>query len=144
MLRSVLCIALSLFAVVSAQSPFQKYTITAPGISASFIPYGARLTNLIVNDKNGNPQDIALGYDNGTQYLTDTETVHTYFGPIVGYDLGTDGLPCRSLANKAFRRYANRIKNGTFTIKGVTSHVPENEHNGADTLHGGFIGYDQV
>jgi aldose 1-epimerase len=26
--------------------PFVKYNISAPGIQASFIPYGARLTNL--------------------------------------------------------------------------------------------------
>ena len=108
----------------SSSSVFTKYTISAPGINASFIPYGARLTNLYVNDKNGSPQDVVLGYDDGTQYLNDTETVHTYFGPIVG-------------------RYANRIKNGTFTIDGVTSHIPENEHMGADTLHGGNVGYDQ-
>ena len=38
---------------------------------------------------------------------------------------------------------ASRIKNGTFTINGETSHIPENEHNGEDTLHGGFVGYDQ-
>lgn len=25
----------------------------------------------------------------------------------------------------------------------MTSHIPENEHNGEDTLHGGFVGYDQ-
>lgn len=37
----------------------------------------------------------------------------------------------------------NRIKNGTFTINGQTSHIPTNEHGGEDTLHGGFIGYDQ-
>ena len=110
----------------SAQNsyPFQKYTIAAAGINASFIPYGARLTNLLVNDKNGNPQDVVLGYDNGTQYLNDTETVHTYFGAVVG-------------------RYANRIKNGTFTVDGVTSHIPENENDGHDTLHGGTVGYDQ-
>lgn len=36
-----------------------------------------------------------------------------------------------------------RIKNGTFTIDGQTSHIPENEHGGEDTLHGGFVGYDQ-
>ena len=35
------------------------------------------------------------------------------------------------------------IKNGTFTIDGVTSHIPENENKGHDTLHGGFVGYDQ-
>lgn len=120
----------ALATLASAQSttftgnPFLKYNLSAPGINASFIPYGARLTNLIVNDKNGNPQDVAVGYDSGEQYLKDTETVHTYFGAVVG-------------------RYANRIKNGTFTIDGVTSHIPENEHNGEDTLHGGFIGYDQ-
>lgn len=107
-----------------SSSVFTKYTISAPGINASFIPYGARLTNLYVNDKNGCPQDVVLGYDDGSAYLRDTETVHTYFGPIVG-------------------RYANRIKNGTFTVEGVTSHIPENEHHGADTLHGGNIGYDQ-
>lgn len=52
-------------------SVFTKYTISAPGINASFIPYGARLTNLLVNDKNGSPQDVVLGYDDGTQYLND-------------------------------------------------------------------------
>lgn len=108
----------------STCDPFIKYNISAPGINASFIPYGARLTNLFVNDKTGTPRDVVLGYDTGQQYLNDTETVHTYFGAVVG-------------------RYANRIKNGTFTIDGVTSHIPENEHNGEDTLHGGFIGYDQ-
>ncbi|MCJ1295684.1 hypothetical protein MMC34_007248 [Xylographa carneopallida] len=110
---------------ISAQaSPFSKYTISAPGINASFIPYGARITNLYVNDKDGNAQDVVLGYDDGMQYLQDTESVHTYLGPIVG-------------------RYANRIKNGTFTIQGVTSHILENEHNGENTLHGGIAGYDQ-
>ena len=108
----------------SISSVFTKYTISAPGINASFIPYGARLTNLFVNDRNGNPQDVVLGYDNGTAYLNDTETVHTYFGPVVG-------------------RYANRIKNGTFTVDRITSHIPENENSGHDTLHGGTVGYDQ-
>lgn len=108
----------------SGASVFTKYTISAPGINASFIPYGATLTNLFVSDKNGHPQDVVLGYDSGTTYLNDTETDHTYFGAVVG-------------------RYANRIKNGTFTVQGVTSHIPENEHGGEDTLHGGNVGYDQ-
>lgn len=105
-------------------NPFEKYTLSAQGISGSFIPYGARVTNLYVNDKNGKAQDVVIGYDTGAEYLKDTETNHTYFGAVVG-------------------RYANRIKNGTFTINGVTSHIPENENHGEDTLHGGFVGYDQ-
>lgn len=104
--------------------PFKTYTISAPGINATFISYGARLTSLLVNDRNGKPQDVVLGYDNATDYVKDTEGPHTYFGPIVG-------------------RYANRIQNGTFTINGVTSHIPENENKGLDTLHGGNVGYDQ-
>ncbi|CAF9914194.1 MAG: hypothetical protein ALECFALPRED_009492 [Alectoria fallacina] len=125
MISSLLALsALTLGALAQNSSVFTKYTISAPGINASFIPYGARLTNLLVPDKNGNPQDVVLGYDSGTTYLNDTETDHTYFGAVVG-------------------RYANRIKNGTFTVQGVTSHIPENEHGGEDTLHGGNVGYDQ-
>ena len=100
-LLSLSALALGAFAQNSSSSNvFTKYTISAPGINASFIPYGARLTNLFVPDKNGNSQDVALGYDSGTAYLNDTETDHTYFGAVVG-------------------RYANRIKNGTFTIQYV-------------------------
>ncbi|KAK7182672.1 aldose 1-epimerase [Paraphaeosphaeria sporulosa] len=40
------------------------------------------------------------------------------------------------------RRYANRIKNSTFTIDGVDYHVDANENGGADTLHGGSDGWD--
>jgi aldose 1-epimerase len=106
--------------------PFTQYTITAPGINATFIPYGARLTHLLVPDNTGTLRDVVLGYDNPKQYLTDTLTNHTYFGPIVG-------------------RYANRIRNGTFTLPSTGSqeyHILENENKGKDTLHGGFIGYD--
>jgi aldose 1-epimerase len=107
----------------STADPFQVYNITAENITASFIPYGARLVSLLVPDNTGTIQDVAVGYDDPTEYLHDTETNHTYFGAVVG-------------------RYANRIKNGTFTIDGTVYHVPENEYNGTATLHGGFVGYD--
>ncbi len=42
------------------------------------------------------------------------------------------------------RRYANRIKNGSFVIGDDTYQVPENENKGHDTLHGGTLGYDAV
>jgi aldose 1-epimerase len=68
----------------TSSDAFQKYAISADGINATFIPYGARLTSLFVNDKNGRPQDVVLGYDDVTKYARDSETVHTYFGAVVG------------------------------------------------------------
>lgn len=66
-----------------AGNPFQKYEISANGINASFIPYGARLTNLFVHDKNGNCQDVVVGYDEGERYLEDTVRSHSHL-----FDLG--------------------------------------------------------
>ncbi len=109
---------------VGSANPFTIYNISATNISASFIPYGARLTALKVPDRNGVMQDVVCGYDTGEQYLNDTEHNHSYFGAVVG-------------------RYANRIKNGTFMLNNQTYHIPANEHHGQDTLHGGTVGYDQ-
>jgi aldose 1-epimerase len=77
----LLCLFLVLLHSVVAQDPLKKYTISAPGINASFIPYGATITNLFVNDKNGDPQDVVLGYDNTSTYPNGP---HTYYGSIVG------------------------------------------------------------
>ncbi|KAK3052965.1 hypothetical protein LTR09_006029 [Extremus antarcticus] len=131
--RSVaLLLAASSTLVNAAKSPyppfsgnmFQKYNLEAEGIKATFIPYGARLTNLYVKDRDGAWQDVVVGYDNPKAYVEALADGNNYFGPIVG-------------------RYANRIKNGTFTVDGQTSHIPENDNKGLDTLHGGFVGYDQ-
>jgi aldose 1-epimerase len=102
---------------------FKSYTIKAENITAKLIPYGARLTSLLVPDRDGNVQDVVVGYDEPKEYLHDSQTNRTFFGAVVG-------------------RYANRIKNGTFSVDDNEYHVPENENDGADTLHGGFIGYD--
>jgi aldose 1-epimerase len=107
----------------SSDDHFKSYTIKAENITAKLIPYGARLTSLTVPDRNGKVQDVVVGYDDPIEYLHDSETNRTFFGAVVG-------------------RYANRIKNGTFTVDDKTYHVPENENDGLDTLHGGFTGYD--
>jgi len=98
-----------------------KYEIAADGIRALFIPYGASITNLFVNDTNGIERDIVLGYDNATYYTVDP--IHPHFGGVPG-------------------RYANRIKNSTFVIDGEEYHVTPNENQGKDTLHGGPDGWD--
>ncbi|OCF71481.1 hypothetical protein I204_07539 [Kwoniella mangroviensis CBS 8886] len=110
------------FATANGDS-LQPYSIHAYGINATFIPYGARVTSLYVHDKNNTPRDVVVGYDDPAQYVEDTATNHTYFGSVVG-------------------RYANRIRNGTFTVGDTDYHVPTNEHGGQNTLHGGSQGYD--
>ncbi|PTU21462.1 hypothetical protein P175DRAFT_0435057 [Aspergillus ochraceoroseus IBT 24754] len=104
----------------SVPDPYKVYTISANNITAKLIGRGARLTSILVPDRDGKLQDVIVGYDDTTKYENDTN----YFGPVVG-------------------RYANRIKNGTFTIDDKEYHVPENENGGLDTLHGGKIGYDK-
>ncbi|EPE09265.1 aldose 1-epimerase [Ophiostoma piceae UAMH 11346] len=109
-----------------------KYWIYGTGIAASFIPYGAAVSNLIVHDQFGVPRDLVGGFDNATYYGIDRQ--HPHFGSVPG-------------------RYANRIKNSSFTIEdehGVptTYHVLPNENpepghpDGVDTLHGGPKGWD--
>jgi aldose 1-epimerase len=64
----------------TASGSIPEYTLQAENITAKFIPYGARLTSLVVPDRDGNEQDIALGYDDPQQYINDTETSHTFLG----------------------------------------------------------------
>ncbi|KAK0611426.1 galactose mutarotase-like domain-containing protein [Immersiella caudata] len=91
-----------------------RYTISAPGIKASFIPYGATLTNLWVKDKNGKDIDVVLGYDDVDYYPKDPG--HPVYNAIPG-------------------RYANRIGKATYTIDGVVYKTQDND--GGNTLHSG-------
>jgi hypothetical protein len=45
-----------------------KYVIQGVGIRANFIPYGASISNLFINDTNGIERDIVGGFDNATYY----------------------------------------------------------------------------
>ena len=104
--------------------PYNKINLRAPddSIRATFIPYGATMSEVWVKDRQGTWRDIVLGYDNSTNWGTDP--IHPFIGSQVG-------------------RYANRIKNGTFELDGQTYHTPLNDNDGLDTLHGGDIGYDR-
>jgi aldose 1-epimerase len=104
-----------------------KYWLYGDDIKLGFIPYGASLTDVHLKDQYGIVRDIVAGFDNASYYSIDRQ--HNHFGGVPG-------------------RYANRIKNSTFTIDGVTSHILPNENpspaspQGADTLHGGPNGWD--
>jgi hypothetical protein len=45
-----------------------KYVIQGVGIRANFIPYGASISNLFINDTSGIERDIVGGFDNASYY----------------------------------------------------------------------------
>ncbi|KAG6190266.1 hypothetical protein E4U27_005743 [Claviceps purpurea] len=104
-----------------------KFWIYGHDISASFIAYGASVSNFMVKDQYGIERDVVTGFDNASYYGQDQQ--HPHFGGVPG-------------------RYANRIKNSTFEINGVQYKITPNEHptegnpKGVNTLHGGPDGWD--
>ena len=69
----------------SSSDPLQEYTISAENITATFIGYGARLTSMVVKDRDGQDTEVAVGYDDPSRYIQDTETNHTYFGEFLPF-----------------------------------------------------------
>lgn len=87
------------------------------GIGVKVTNYGARFVAICVPDKDGNPTDVILGYDN----LDDYKSLRVaYLGAAIG-------------------RYGNRIAKGRFTLDGVEYQLPQN--NGVNSLHGGSRGF---
>ena len=70
-----------------------KYEISAEGIRGLFIPYGASISNLFINDTNGIERDIVLGFDNASHYSVDP--YHPHFGGVPG-ELIPEGIDVRS------------------------------------------------
>jgi len=97
------------------------YTLkNANGMEVCITNYGARVVSLVVNDKDGKPTDVVLGFDNIAQYA-DTLNSPSDYGSSVG-------------------RYANRINMGKFTLDGVEYQLRQNDkHEGGrdHCLHGG-------
>ncbi len=92
----------------------QLYTLTnSNGVVAKLTNFGAALVELHAPDKNGELADITFGFDSVAGYESDAQD---YFGIVAG-------------------RYANRIKDGKFTLDGQTYQLATN--NGPNHLHGG-------
>jgi aldose 1-epimerase len=80
-------------------------------------------TSFVVKNSKGEDQDIVLGFDDFEGYITPAyQKNYPYFGAIIG-------------------RYANRVKNGKFSIDGIDYQLPKT--NGEDCLHGGIKGFDR-
>src|SRR3546814_20297761 len=89
------------------------------GISATVIALGATLQSVVMPDRDGKKADVALGYDNLSDYIEAPQ----YFGSTVG-------------------RFANRPAGGRFKLDGQPLQTPIN--NGAKAPHGGTLGFAKV
>ncbi len=97
------------------------YTLTnANGMEVEITNYGGIVVSLSVPDKNGNIEDVTLGFDSLSGYL---QQGVPYFGAIIG-------------------RYGNRIAEGKFTLDGKEYQLAKND--GPNHLHGGVKGFDKV
>ena len=78
--------------------------------------FGGRIVSVMVPDKDGNMQDVVLGFDSIQDYIK----YPSDFGASIG-------------------RYANRINQGKITVDGVEYQLPRNNYG--HCLHGGPKGF---
>lgn len=96
------------------------YTLAnTAGTKMTVTNYGGIIVSLLTQDKDGNFEDVVLGFDSLSQY----EKSNPFFGCIVG-------------------RYGNRIAKGKFKLDGQTYNLAVN--NGVNHLHGGIKGFDKM
>ena len=98
-----------------------SYTLNQDnGTFCTLLSYGAALQRLLMPDRNGQLQDVVLGYDQISGYES---PINPYHGAIIG-------------------RHGNRIENALFEIDGVSYQLAKND--GENHLHGGLKGFDKV
>ena len=99
-------------------APPESITLRASGVELEVLTAGAAVRRLRVGDA-ADAVDVVLGHADPQTY----RFAGGYLGAIVG-------------------RVANRLSGGRFAIDGEQHSVPTNE--GANTLHGGFEGFDRM
>jgi aldose 1-epimerase len=82
------------------------------GLTVRFVNVGAKVQQILVADRNGAIDDVALGYSSLDAVLAGEPSLGAFIG-----------------------RYANRIGGGRLTIGGRTHQLPVNR--AGNTLHGG-------
>ncbi|XP_035828760.1 LOW QUALITY PROTEIN: galactose mutarotase-like [Aplysia californica] len=96
-----------------------RYTLkNSKGVSVSILNYGGIIVDINVPDRDGNFDDISLGFDN----VPDYETKSPYFGAICG-------------------RVANVVAGAQFDLEGQTYKLYENRP--PLSVHGGKAGFDK-
>ncbi len=105
-------------------TPVEIYTLSDGAFEARIMTYGGVVVSLKCPDRNGKTADVVLGFDDLDGYVANFNgPADAYFGALIG-------------------RYANRIAHGSFSLDGHKYSLPLN--NGANTLHGGPHGFNNV
>lgn len=94
------------------------FTLSNGKGKAVILNYGGIIQSVVVPDKNGNPTDVILGYNDMTGY----ETNGGYLGALIG-------------------RFGNRIGEGKMTVDGVEYQLYCNDRG--NHLHGGKVGFNK-
>ena len=95
----------------------EKYILENQFMQVSILNLGGIIQSIKMPDKNGEKEDIVLGFDNVQDYIK-----HPYISGIIG-------------------RYANRINAGTIDTNGINTQLQINDKK--HHLHGGNIGFDR-
>lgn len=113
------------FGVTPEGDSADLYTLAnGNGVTLEVTNYGGIITSLRVPDRDGNLEDVVLGFDSLSAYTSEAyRAANPYFGALIG-------------------RYGNRIAGGEFTLGGETYMLATND--GPNHLHGGEEGFDQV
>ncbi|KAJ8338429.1 hypothetical protein SKAU_G00373950 [Synaphobranchus kaupii] len=107
------------FGVIPGQGRVEKWKLKSQSVTVEIISLGCIITSLKTKDKNGEVDDVVLGFDSLEGYLTNPR----YFGAVVG-------------------RVANRIAGGKFAVDGREYQLAIN--NGPNALHGGLKGFHKA
>ena len=108
------------FGTIEPKLRIERYDLRARcGFTVSVLDYGATIVGIYPPDRDGQVDNVALGYNDPQNYRSG----QWYFGATIG-------------------RYANRIRNGEFELDGVLYTLSTNENG--NTLHGGVHGFDRV
>ncbi len=112
-------IQVSDYGITGKGDSVEKYTLTnRNGMQVEVISYGGTIISLTAPDKNGNYEDVVLGFTDPEDYFNGNPY---FFGALVG-------------------RYGNRIAGAEFTLEGKTYQLHKND--GSNSLHGGKEGFD--
>jgi aldose 1-epimerase len=115
------CCMKSSFGTMPDGRAVELYTLTnSQGVKVTITTYGATVVSIVVPDKTGAMDDIALGFSSLEGFLQEG---NPFFGSTIG-------------------RFGNRIARGKFTLNGKEYTLAVN--NGVNHLHGGPGGFDKL